>query len=190
MGERPGMKGAQLYLYFGEGKGKTTAALGQAVRAWGRGWRVLFVQFLKDSRALSSESAAAAALGPRFNLLRVPQPASVLSDPGPGGKKLLREACRGLLDGAAEFVAHRRCDVVVLDEVLVACHFRFLAVDGVLGFVRSAGGRGRGSSSSRVAGRRRGCCAGPIWRPNWSMFGTRTIAGRGLSMASISDRQL
>jgi len=142
MSERPGMKGAQLYLYYGEGKGKTTAALGQAVRAWGRGWRVLFVQFLKDSRALSSESAAAAALGPRFNLLRVPQPASVLSDPGPGGKKLLREACRGLLDGAAEFVAHRRCDVVVLDEVLVACHFRFLAVDGVLGFVRSAAGRG------------------------------------------------
>ena len=142
MGERPGMKGAQLYLYYGEGKGKTTAALGQAVRAWGRGWRVLFVQFLKDSRALSSEASAAAALGPRFQLLRVPQPASVLSDPGPGGKKLLRAACRGLLDTAAGQVAQRRCDVVVLDEVLVACHFRFLAVGAVLDFARAAAGRG------------------------------------------------
>ena len=142
MGESPRMKGAQRHLYYGEGKGKTTAAFGQAVRAWGRGWRVLFVQFLKDSRALSSEAAAAAALGPRFRLLRVPQPATVLSDPGPGGRKLLREACRGLLDSAREQAARRRYDVVVLDEVLVACHFRFVAVGDVLGLVRAAAGSG------------------------------------------------
>lgn len=142
MGERPGVKAAQLHLYYGEGKGKSTAALGQAVRAWGRGWRVLFVQFLKDSRAASGEVAAAEALGPRFRLLRVPQPTSVLSDPGPDGRKLLRAACRGLLDNAAELAAHRRYDVVVLDEALVACHFRFLALADVLGYVRSAAGRG------------------------------------------------
>ena len=142
MGERTGMKGAQLHLYYGEGKGKTTAAFGQAVRAWGRGWRVLFVQFLKDSRAPSSEAATAAILGPRFRLLRVPQPAPVLLDPGPAGRKLLRESCRGLLDQAAEQTAHRRYDVVVLDEVLVACHFRFLAVGAVLDFARSAAGSG------------------------------------------------
>ena len=142
MVERHGIKGGQLHLYFGEGKGKTTAAFGQGVRAWGRGWRVLFVQFLKDSRALSSEAAAAAALGARFRLLRVPQPASVISDPGPAGRKLLREACRGLLGKAAEQAAHRRYDVIVLDEALVACHFRFLAVDALLGFVRAASGGG------------------------------------------------
>jgi len=142
MGDGPGIKGAQLYLYYGEGKGKSTAAFGQAVRAWGRGWRVLFVQFLKDSRAASSESAAAAALGPRFRLLRVPQPASVLSDPGPGGRKLLRAACRGLLDSAAALAARRRYDVVVLDEALVACHFRFLPVSAVLELARAAAGRG------------------------------------------------
>ena len=142
MGERTGMKGAQLHLYYGEGKGKTTAAFGQGVRAWGRGWRVLFVQFLKDSRALSSEAAAAAALGARFQLLRVPQPASVISDPGPRGRKLLRAACRGLLDSAAAQVARRRYEVVVLDEALVACHFRFLAVGALLELARSAAGSG------------------------------------------------
>ena len=137
-----GMKRAQLHLYYGEGKGKTTAALGQAVRAWGRGWRVLFVQFLKDVRAVSSETATAAALGPRFQLLRVRQPASVLADPGPGGRKLLRAVCSGLLKSAASQAAHRRCEVIVLDEALVACHFRFLAAGAVLALARAAAGRG------------------------------------------------
>ena len=142
MGETAAMKRAQLHLYYGEGKGKTTAAFGQAVRAWGRGWRVLFVQFLKDSRAVSSEVETAAALGPRFQLLRAPLLAPVLTDPGPGGRRLLRAACCGLLASAATLAARHRFEVVVLDEALVACHFRFLAAASVFALARSAGGRG------------------------------------------------
>ena len=50
-----------LQLYIGNGKGKTTAAVGQAVRVHGHGLRVLFVQFLKGP--LSRECGALSLFG-------------------------------------------------------------------------------------------------------------------------------
>ena len=43
----------KIHVYYGQGKGKTTAAVGQAVRAAGAGLKVLVFQFLKDN--VSSE---------------------------------------------------------------------------------------------------------------------------------------
>lgn len=136
------MKRALVHVYHGSGKGKSTAAFGQAVRAWGRGWRVLFVQFLKDPRHPSSEVAAATALGPRFRLLRIALPASAIKDPGPAGRRQLRAACDELLGRVRDEIGRRRLDVVVLDEALVACHLRLLAVADVRRAVRLAGERG------------------------------------------------
>ena len=55
-----------IHLYCGDGKGKTTAAIGLCVRAAGAGKRVLFAQFLKDGS--SSELRVLRAL-PNIELL-------------------------------------------------------------------------------------------------------------------------
>lgn len=44
------MNGSRLQIYFGSGKGKTTAALGQAIREASRGKSVIIVQFLKGKQ--------------------------------------------------------------------------------------------------------------------------------------------
>src|SRR3989304_8214949 len=50
-----------IYVFTGNGKGKTTAAVGQAVRFAGQGWKVLMVQFIKQ--IISGEVAPLKKLG-------------------------------------------------------------------------------------------------------------------------------
>ena len=47
------LKHGYIQIYTGDGKGKTTASLGLALRALGHGWKVLIIQFTKGDSATS-----------------------------------------------------------------------------------------------------------------------------------------
>jgi cob(I)alamin adenosyltransferase len=132
----------QFHLYYGEGKGKTTAALGQALRAWGWGGRVLIVQFLKDAAAPSGEVKAAAAMGRRWRLLRSRLPCPVLREPARGEREDLRRSTAALIEKAAQEVGRGRYDVVVLDEALAAWKLGLLKVREIRLLRRVAGDAG------------------------------------------------
>ena len=92
-----------LHIYYGDGKGKTSAAVGAAVRAAGAGLRVRFVQFFKNGD--SSEIAMLRRIGIDC---RVPDRPFALGE-RIEGRRLLRETAEAA-----------SADLVVLDEGLDA----------------------------------------------------------------------
>lgn len=104
-----------LYIFTGNGKGKTTAALGQAMRAVGEGKRVLIVQFIKGPWK-SGEDFLAKGLEPNFRLVKMGR-----GFVGIMGDKLPREehekAAAEALEYARKEIESGNWDVVVLDEI-------------------------------------------------------------------------
>ena len=97
--DRPGM----LHLYWGDGKGKTTAAMGLALRALGRGWQVTVVQFFKDGT--SGETGPLRQLGAR--VLACPGPAKFSWEMTPAERERTRTAQDALLEEALDRPAGR-----------------------------------------------------------------------------------
>ncbi len=122
-----------IHLYYGEGKGKTTAAIGLIARAAGHNRRILLVQFLKDGR--SGELVSLRRL-PEVRILagQVTGKFSVaMNDAEKEATYLLHldyfhQAVRLAADGAL--------DLLVLDEVLGAIETGLLPEEEVLAFLQ------------------------------------------------------
>jgi cob(I)alamin adenosyltransferase len=115
-----------LHVYTGNGKGKTTAALGLCMRAAGRGWKALVVQFMKgmdygELHAFASVPNVAIEQFGRTGFVDKCRP-----DPEDPAR-----AARAL-DRARQALASGDFDLVVLDEVNVAIEFGLLQTGDVL----------------------------------------------------------
>jgi cob(I)alamin adenosyltransferase len=119
-----------VHIYTGSGKGKTTAAWGQALRAVGHGWQVAIVQFLKPGP--SGECAAAERLQ-GFIVCGRTTPHDPCIDQR--ANTALAEESRKNFDKASELVCSGRWDMVVLDEINVALHYDFVSRDELLGML-------------------------------------------------------
>ena len=122
-----GLEQGQVQIYTGNGKGKTTAALGLALRAVGRGLTVCIIQFIKGGGPYG-EHFAAERLAPLLTIIATGRPGWVNRDnPDPEDVRLAREA----LQRAEEALAGGY-DLVILDEVIGAVGFGLLSVDDLL----------------------------------------------------------
>lgn len=116
-----------LHIYFGDGKGKTTAALGLALRAAGRGERVAVAQFLKGA---DSGERAALALLPQVTLLPVPRSVKFLFAMTPAERQAEALRCRALLKLAQQ--AGADSFLLVLDEACGAVEAGLLSAEELL----------------------------------------------------------
>ena len=106
----------------GDGKGKTTAALGIAIRAWGEDMRVLILQFIKGGWKYG-ELKALAALGEINGKLRVEQCGLGFSQRDGEDKEQHKKAAHETLEKACEAIKSGEWDVIILDEINYAMKF-------------------------------------------------------------------
>lgn len=117
-----------LHIYMGEGKGKTTAAFGLALRAAGRGRRVILAQFLKSEDCGERRSMECV---PHVLLLPLPEKIKFVFQMNAVERAECEADSIRLLRDAVT-LAEREGSVVVLDEVLDALETGILREEDVL----------------------------------------------------------
>ena len=125
-------------IYTGPGKGKTTAALGMALRALGHGWRVLVIQFFKgDWPVVYGEVEMGKRLAPQLDVLQLGRGfVKHMGDKKPFEEHLA--AAKDALKVARERIASGAYDLIVLDELLYAIDYagvQLVALEEVLGLL-------------------------------------------------------
>lgn len=121
-----------IQIYTGNGKGKTTAALGLAMRAVGHGLKVIMLQFMKG-KINYGELEAAKSL-PGFTIEQYGRPDFV--NPEKPEQEDIRLAEEGLRR-ATDVIARKKYDFVILDEIIVAVSFGLITVQDVIKLIKN-----------------------------------------------------
>jgi len=124
------MKKGMIQVYTGDGKGKTTAAFGLAIRAKGRGFKVAIVQFMKGVEY--GEVISARKLG--IDVYQFGSPEFV--DPKKPRDIDFELAEKGLKK-AKEIIFSKNYDLVILDEINVAISFGLIDKNDVINILKN-----------------------------------------------------
>jgi len=123
-----------VIVYTGDGKGKTTAALGMALRAIGYGMKVCMIQFIKGS-LFTGELKSSKSLASGFRIIRAGEGfVGILGDKKPLSQHIA--AAREALRVSAETITSGLYDIVILDEINYAMSRKLVGVRPVLQLIR------------------------------------------------------
>ena len=111
-----------LIVHTGAGKGKTTAAMGLAMRAWGDGLRVLILQFIKGGWT-TGERHAIEVLARAEGRIELRALGLGFTRKGEKPREEHRRAAREALTMAEREITSGRWDMVILDEINYAVKF-------------------------------------------------------------------
>jgi cob(I)alamin adenosyltransferase len=121
-----------LHVYTGDGKGKTTAALGLAMRAAGHGRRVIVIQFMKGQ--INYGELESAKRIPGMEIRQFGRASFVSKEkPDPVDVKMAQDG----LEFARKVFSERKHDIVILDELNVAIEWKLVPLADALGMLRN-----------------------------------------------------
>lgn len=116
-----------VHLYTGEGEGKTTNALGLALRAVGHGYKVIIVQFMKGRKNVG-EYKVRERLGPEYEIYQFGRRKFIdLYNPEPEDVARAQEALK-----FAREQLRRKPKLLILDEINLAAAFKLVRVEDIL----------------------------------------------------------
>jgi cob(I)alamin adenosyltransferase len=119
-----------VHVYTGNGKGKTTAALGLALRAVGAGKKVFIAQFVKGMKYSELNSLA------KIDNIDVKQyglDCFIVKEP----KEEDIEAARKGLEESAEILKNSEYDIVILDEANIAVYFELFSIEELIEIIEN-----------------------------------------------------
>ena len=126
-GKRTGL----VQVFTGNGRGKTTAALGTVLRAVGQGLKVHIIHFMKGTYPYGEQNALTYLPGvtvSRFGKLDFVDPNNVKEDE--------KEEARKALEAGQEAMLSGKFDMVILDEVNIASGWGLVAVEAVIDVIK------------------------------------------------------
>jgi cob(I)alamin adenosyltransferase len=128
----------KIHVYTGDGHGKTTTALGVALRAIGHDYKVVVIQFMKGKRDIG-EVAVQEKLSPNLEVYQFGREAYVdKRSPDPADIEM---AGKGL-EFAKKVLLEGEPDILILDEINMAVDFNLLKLKEVIKFLDKVPGRG------------------------------------------------
>ncbi len=128
-------KDGLVIVYTGKGKGKTTAALGMALRAVGYNYKICMIQFIKGSWHYG-EMTSSKRLEPEFELTAIGKGfVGIMDDKSPieDHKEIASEALRI----AKEKIHSEKYDIIKLDEQNDAINLNLVKVEDVLNLIKN-----------------------------------------------------
>lgn len=133
--ERQGL----LIVHTGEGKGKTTAALGLAIRAFGDGFNVLVLQFIKGSwqyGELKTFELLSKYSGENFGRVQLEPCGLGFSQRNSKDFDKHKKVAQETLQRAKKEMASNQWDMIILDEINYALNFDLIEKNDVLELIR------------------------------------------------------
>ncbi|MDF2570324.1 MAG: cob(I)yrinic acid a,c-diamide adenosyltransferase [Sporomusa sp.] len=125
-------KSGLVMVITGNGKGKTTSAFGQALRAVGQGHKVCIIQFMKGRKY--GEVLAIEKYLPAITIIQSGLDSFVMRDnPAPIDVDLARQG----FEKAKEVIHSKKYEMVILDEINVAADFNLIPEEEILELIRN-----------------------------------------------------
>lgn len=122
-------------VYTGKGKGKTTAALGIALRATGYGKKICMIQFIKGSWHYG-EMYSSKRLEPEFEMIAIGKGfVGIIDDKSP--KEEHERIAREAIKISAEKIQSGKYNIIILDEINYAINLGLLKIEDVINLIKS-----------------------------------------------------